>query len=92
MLAEFTGTFAERLDRYTASTIKVKQAEEGDLVLPDQILVAPGGRHMTLAGHPPRVRVVALRRAGCQRPPALDRRALPVGGQDVSTRPSSASS
>jgi two-component system, chemotaxis family, protein-glutamate methylesterase/glutaminase len=58
MLAEFTGTFAERLDRYTAATIKVKQAEEGDLVLPDQILIAPGGRHMTLAGHPPRVRVV----------------------------------
>ena len=58
MLAEFTGTFAERLDRYTASTIKVKQAEEGDLVLPDHILLAPGGRHMTLTGHPPRVRVV----------------------------------
>jgi two-component system, chemotaxis family, protein-glutamate methylesterase/glutaminase len=58
MLAEFTGTFAERLDRYTAPTIKVKAAEEGDMVLPDQILIAPGGRHMTLAGHPPRVRVV----------------------------------
>jgi two-component system, chemotaxis family, protein-glutamate methylesterase/glutaminase len=58
MLAEFTGTFAERLDRYTAPTIKVKAAEEGDIVVPDQILVAPGGRHMTLAGHPPRVRVV----------------------------------
>ena len=25
--------------------------------IPDQILIAPGGRHMTLAGHPPRVRV-----------------------------------
>ncbi len=58
MLAEFTGTFAERLDRYTAPTIKIKQAEEGDIVLPDQILIAPGGRHLTLAGHPPRVRVV----------------------------------
>jgi two-component system chemotaxis response regulator CheB len=58
MLAEFTGTFAERLDRYTAPTIKVKMAQEGDMVLPDQILIAPGGRHMTLSGHPPRVRVV----------------------------------
>ncbi|MGP0065664.1 MAG: protein-glutamate methylesterase/protein-glutamine glutaminase [Isosphaeraceae bacterium] len=58
MLAEFAATFAERLDRYTASTIRVKSAEEGDIVLPDQILIAPGGRHMSLAGHPPRVRVV----------------------------------
>ena len=57
MLAEFTGVFAERLDRYTGPTIKVKQAEEGDLVLPDRILIAPGGRHMTLTGRPPRVRV-----------------------------------
>ncbi len=56
MLAEFTGTFAERLDRYTPDTIKVKTAQEGDLVLPDQILIAPGGRHLTLTGHPPRVR------------------------------------
>jgi two-component system chemotaxis response regulator CheB len=57
MLAEFTGVFAERLDRYTSPTIKVKQAEEGDLVLPDRILIAPGGRHLMVAGHPPRVRV-----------------------------------
>jgi two-component system chemotaxis response regulator CheB len=57
MLAEFTGTFAGRLDRYTPSSIKVKTAQEGDLVLPDQILIAPGGRHLALTGHPPRVRV-----------------------------------
>ena len=57
MLAEFTATFAERLNRYTAQTIKVKVAEEGDIVLPDQILIAPGGRHLSLSGHPPRVRV-----------------------------------
>ena len=57
MLAEFTGVFAERLDRYTGPSIKVKQAEEGDAVLPDRILIAPGGRHLSLAGRPPRVRV-----------------------------------
>jgi two-component system, chemotaxis family, protein-glutamate methylesterase/glutaminase len=57
MLAEFTGVFAERLDRYTAPSIKVKQAEEGDAVLPDRILIAPGGRHLSIAGRPPRVRV-----------------------------------
>ena len=44
--------FAERLNRY--STLTVKEAEEGDLVLPDRVLVAPGGRHMALAGLPPR--------------------------------------
>ncbi len=57
MLAEFTGVFAERLDRYTSPTIKVKQAEEGDAVLPDRILIAPGGRHLVLAGSLPRARV-----------------------------------
>ena len=55
MPAQFTGIFAERLNRY--STIPIKQAEEGDLVLPDRILIAPGGRHMVLTGHPPRVRI-----------------------------------
>ena len=58
MPAQFTGIFAERLDRY--STLTVKQAEEGDLVLPDRILIAPGGRHMVLSGHPPRVRISLL--------------------------------
>jgi two-component system chemotaxis response regulator CheB len=57
MLAEFTGVFSERLDRYTGPSIKVKQAEEGDALLPDRILIAPGGRHLSIAGRPPRVRV-----------------------------------
>ena len=56
MPAQFTGIFAERLNRYSA--VPVKQAEEGDPVLPNRILIAPGGRHMGLIGHPPRVRVV----------------------------------
>ena len=55
MPAQFTGIFAERLNRY--STLSIKQAEEGDPVLPDRILIAPGGRHMGLTGHPPRVRI-----------------------------------
>ena len=55
MPAQFTGIFAERLNRY--STVPVKHAEEGDPVLPDRILIAPGGQHMRLTGHPPRVRV-----------------------------------
>jgi len=55
MPGQFTGVFAERLNRY--SSLTVKEAEEGDQVLPDRVLVAPGGRHMALAGLPPRLRV-----------------------------------
>jgi two-component system chemotaxis response regulator CheB len=55
MPGQFTGVFAERLNRY--SSLTVKEAEEGDPVLPDRVLVAPGGRHMALAGLPPRLRV-----------------------------------
>jgi two-component system, chemotaxis family, protein-glutamate methylesterase/glutaminase len=58
MPAQFTGIFAERLNRY--STMPIKQAEEGDPVLPDRILIAPGGRHMVLTGHSPRVRIALL--------------------------------
>jgi two-component system chemotaxis response regulator CheB len=55
MPAQFTRVFAERLNRY--SNLTIKQADEGDPVLPSQVLIAPGGRHMVLVGHPPRVRV-----------------------------------
>jgi two-component system chemotaxis response regulator CheB len=51
----YTRIFAQRLDRY--SPLTVKQAEEGDLVLPDRVFIAPGGLHMTLVGHPPRVQI-----------------------------------
>jgi two-component system, chemotaxis family, protein-glutamate methylesterase/glutaminase len=58
MPAQFTGIFAERLNRY--STLSVKQAQEGDPVLSDRILIAPGGRHMVVTGQPPRVRIALL--------------------------------
>lgn len=54
MPAQFTGVFAERLDR--ASSLEVKEAAEGDAVEPDRVLVAPGGRHLTLTGRAGRVR------------------------------------
>jgi two-component system, chemotaxis family, protein-glutamate methylesterase/glutaminase len=57
MPGQFTGVFAERLNRYSHRAVTVKEAEEGELVLPDRVLIAPGGRHLTLSGHPPRVRV-----------------------------------
>jgi two-component system chemotaxis response regulator CheB len=56
MPAQFTGVFAARLDRY--SSITVKHAEEGDAVVADRVLIAPGGRHMVLKGTPPHVHVV----------------------------------
>ncbi len=55
MPAQFTGVFAERLNRYT--TLAVKQAQEGDAVLQDHVLVAPGGMHLVLKGTPPHVQV-----------------------------------
>ncbi len=57
MLAEFTGVFAARLDRYTDPGLRVKIAEEGDPIRPETILIAPGGRHLGLVGTHPRVRV-----------------------------------
>jgi len=44
MPAGFTKAFAERLDRYSA--FDVKEAEDGDLVLPGRILIAPGGKNL----------------------------------------------
>jgi two-component system chemotaxis response regulator CheB len=44
MPAGFTKAFAERLNR--TSLFDVKEAEDGDLVLPGRVLIAPGGRNM----------------------------------------------
>jgi len=45
MPAGFTKAFAERLNR--TSPFDVKEAEDGDLVLPGHILIAPGGKNLT---------------------------------------------
>jgi two-component system chemotaxis response regulator CheB len=47
MPEKFTKTFADRLD--TLCRISVKEAEDGDSVLPGHALIAPGNYHMTLA-------------------------------------------
>ncbi len=44
MPASFTPSFAERLNQMCALT--VKQAEDGDTLLPGTVLLAPGGRQM----------------------------------------------
>lgn len=48
MPAQFTDVFAERLNR--KCQFPVKEAQEGDAVVPDHGLVAPGGKHMTVNG------------------------------------------
>ncbi|APW61589.1 protein-glutamate methylesterase/protein-glutamine glutaminase [Paludisphaera borealis] len=55
MPAQFTRVFADRLGR--GSAVTVKEAAEGDLLIANRVLVAPGGRQLTLTGVPPRVRI-----------------------------------
>ncbi len=51
----FTRMFAERLNQLSALT--VREAADGDPVLPGQVLVAPGGLQMRLEGSPGALRV-----------------------------------
>ncbi len=54
MPESFTPEFAKRLDSQLA--IKVKHAEEGDRLIPGQVLIAPGGMQtMFLRGSPARI-------------------------------------
>ncbi|MDD2736462.1 MAG: chemotaxis response regulator protein-glutamate methylesterase [Desulfuromonadaceae bacterium] len=46
MPAGFTKAFADRLNR--TSRFDIKEAEDGDLVLPGRALIAPGGKNMIL--------------------------------------------
>lgn len=47
MPAHFTTSFAQRLDGECA--VHVKEADDGDHVIPGRVLIAPGGLHMLLA-------------------------------------------
>lgn len=47
MPPDFTRAFAERLNRYSALTIR--EAVDGDVVRPGQVLIAPGGRNLELS-------------------------------------------
>jgi len=46
MPGHFTTSFAERLNR--ECNVNVKEAQDGDRVIPGQVLIAPGGFHMLL--------------------------------------------
>lgn len=43
----FSTAFAERMNRQT--NLVVKEAEDGDVVMPGHVFIAPGGRHLMLA-------------------------------------------
>jgi len=55
MPAGFTDAFAKRLDRQTK--LLVREAQDGDLLVPGQALMAPGGQHMRLERSQGRLRV-----------------------------------
>ena len=46
MPARFTSSFADRLDQECA--VNVKEAQDGDRIIPGKVLIAPGGLHMLL--------------------------------------------
>ena len=57
MPASFTGHLAERLAK--TGNLPVREAAEGDLAKPGEVLLAPGGRHLEIVGDAtqPRVRL-----------------------------------
>lgn len=56
MPAQFTGSLANRLNRLGA--VAVKEAEEGDRIVGDRVLIAPGDRHLTISSRSAAARVV----------------------------------
>lgn len=55
----FTKSLAEGLDRRSA--LAVREAQEGDVLEANTVLIAPGGRHMVVRGsHPGRAPVIGL--------------------------------
>lgn len=49
MPANFTAPFARRLN--AASQLTIHEAESGDVLRPNQVLIAPGGKHLRLRRH-----------------------------------------
>lgn len=52
----FTGPFAGRLN--SLSALDVKEAQSGDVLRPNLVLLAPGGKHLTLVRHGSKVQVI----------------------------------
>jgi two-component system chemotaxis response regulator CheB len=70
MPAEFTSTFAERLD--AISPIKVRHAHDGDELLPGQALIAPGGMQTLVEAQPTGLRVRVMQGGDQLYKPSVD--------------------
>ena len=72
MPPNFTRYLAERLDERSA--LRVSEAEEGDLLLSERVLVTPGGMHIFLEEHLGQPAVMLLPRNDLQRSacPSID--------------------
>ncbi|HHJ13656.1 MAG TPA: chemotaxis response regulator protein-glutamate methylesterase [Gammaproteobacteria bacterium] len=55
MPGSFTGPFAQRLDQQCR--VSVREAADGDELVPGRVLIAPGGMQLTLSGDAARVHV-----------------------------------
>jgi two-component system chemotaxis response regulator CheB len=55
---QFSALLAQRLDRLTP--LSVRRAEQGDVVAPGTVVLAPGGRHLTIEGTRASSRVVLV--------------------------------
>jgi len=72
MPAGFTRGFAERLDRLT--TLRTREARDGDVPLPGTVLIAPGAAHLELVRDRDRIVVRVTPRAQQDRyAPSVDR-------------------
>lgn len=70
MPAEFTPTFAQRLDTLLALT--VREARDGDVLRPGRVLIAPGGRQTLVQGDRARAFVKVIEGAGQLYRPSVD--------------------
>ena len=58
----FTASLAEHLAKRSA--LPVREARDGEVILPGEVLIAPGGRHMVVRSRPAQAEIAAARIVG----------------------------
>jgi two-component system chemotaxis response regulator CheB len=77
MPPNFTRSFAQRLD--SLSKLRVKEAEEGELLQPGWVYISPGGNHVTVISTPQGNRIhLAEKEAGDRYVPSIDKTMLSI--------------